>query len=42
MKVGANALAEFLDALIVWDAEAEIMAILRTNRTMKRLSARQQ
>ena len=40
MKVGENALAEFLDALIVW--EAEIVAILRTNRAMKRLSARQQ
>ena len=40
MKVGANALAEFLDALIVW--EAEIIAILRTNRAMKRLTARQQ
>ena len=39
MKVGENALAEFLDALIVW--EAEIVAILRTNRAMKRLSARQ-
>ena len=40
MKVGENALAEFLDALIVWDAE--IVAILWTNRAMKRLSARQQ
>ena len=40
MKVGDNVLAEFLDALIVW--EAEILAILRTNRGMKRLSARQQ
>ena len=40
MKVGANALGEFLDALIVW--EATIIAILRTNRAMKRLSARQQ
>ena len=40
MKVGKNALAEFLYALIVWGAE--IVAILRTNRTMKRLSARQQ
>ena len=29
MKVGENALAEFLDSLIVW--EAEIVAILRTN-----------
>ena len=38
MKVGENALAEFLDALVVW--EAEIVAILRTNRAMKRLSAR--
>ena len=40
MKVGENALAEFLDTLIVW--EAEIVAILRTNRAMKRLSAHQQ
>ena len=40
MKVGETALAEFLDSLIVW--EAEIVAILRTNRAMKRLSARQQ
>ena len=40
MKVGDNALAEFLDTLIVW--EAEILAILRTNQAMKRLSARQQ
>ena len=40
MKVGENALAEFLDALIVW--EAEMVAILRTNQAMKRLSARQQ
>ena len=40
MKVGENALAEFLDSLIVW--EAKIVAILRTNRAMKRLSARQQ
>ena len=40
MKVEENALAEFLDSLIVW--EAEIVAILRTNRAMKRLSARQQ
>ena len=40
MKVGENALAEFLDSLIVW--EAEIVAILRTNKAMKRLSARQQ
>ena len=38
MKVGENALAEFLDALIVW--EAEIVAILRTNRAMMHLSAR--
>ena len=38
MKVGENALAEFLDTLIVW--EAEIVAILRTNRAMKRLSTR--
>ena len=40
MKVGENALAEFLDTLIVW--EAEIVAILLTNQTMKRLSVRQQ
>ena len=40
MKVGENALAEFLDTLIV--LKAEIVAILRTNRAMKRLSARQQ
>ena len=40
MKVGKNAVAEFLDALIVW--EAKIVAILRTNQAMKRLSARQQ
>ena len=40
MKVGKTALAEFLDALIVW--EAEIVAILRTNQAMKRLIARQQ
>ena len=40
MKVGENALAEFLDTLIVSDAE--IVAILRTNRATKRLSARQQ
>ena len=40
MKVGDNALTEFLDSLIVW--KAEIVAILRTNRAMKRLSACQQ
>ena len=40
MKVGENALSEFLDALIVW--EAEIVAILRTNRAINRLSVRQQ
>ena len=40
MKVGENALAEFLETLIVW--EAEIVAILQTNRAMKRLNARQQ
>ena len=40
MKVGENALAEFLDSLIV--LEAEIVAILRTNRAMIRLSAGQQ
>ena len=40
MKVVANALAEFIDALIMW--KAEIIAILSTNRAIKRLSARQQ
>ena len=40
MKVGENALAEFLDSFIVW--EAEIVTIFRTNKAMKRLSARQQ
>ena len=40
IKVGENALTEFLDTLIFW--EEEIVAILRTNRAMKRLSARQQ
>ena len=40
MKVGENALAEFLNTLIVW--ESEIVAILRTNRAIQRLSARQQ
>ena len=40
MKIEANALAEFLDTLIVW--ESEIVAILRTNRAMKRVSARLQ
>ena len=40
MKVGENALAEFLDTFIVW--EAEIVANLRTNRAMKRLNIRQQ
>ena len=37
MKVGENALAEFLDSLIVW--KPEIVAIFQTSRTMKRLSA---
>ena len=40
MKVGKHALAEFLNTLIVY--EAEIVAKLRTNRAMNRLSARQQ
>ena len=40
MNIGEIALAEFLDSLIVW--EAEIFAILWTNRAMKRLSASQQ
>ena len=39
MIVEENALAEFLDSLIV--CEAEIVAILRTNRAMKRFSAHQ-
>ena len=40
MKDGENALAKFHDLLIVW--KAEIVAILRTNRAIKRLNARQQ
>ena len=40
MKVGENALSEFLDSLIVW--EAEIVRNLKTTQAMKRLSARQQ
>ena len=40
MNVGEKALADFLDTLIVW--EAKIVAILRTNRAMKRLIVRQQ
>ena len=36
MKVRENALAEFLDSQIVW--EAEINAILRSNQAMKRFS----
>ena len=40
MKVEETALAEFLDTRIVW--EAEIVAILRTNRAMTRLSDNQQ
>ena len=40
INVGDNALAEFLDTLIM--LEAEIMAILPTNRAIKRLSTRQQ
>ena len=40
MKVGENAFDEFLNTLIVW--KAEIVAILLTNRAMKRLSACQQ
>ena len=39
-KVGENALVEFLDTLIVW--EAEIVAKLRTNQAMNRRSVRQQ
>ena len=38
MKVEEKAIAELLDTLIVW--EAEIVAILRTNRPIKRLIAR--
>ena len=37
MKVGENALAEFLDVLIEW--ETAIVEELRTNRPMKRMSA---
>ena len=40
IKVIENALAAFLNTLIVW--EAEIVAILWTNRAMKRLSSSQQ
>ena len=40
MKVGNNALTELLDSLIV--LKADIVAILRTNRAIKRLSARHQ
>ena len=40
MKVEQNALAEFLDSLIMW--EAEIVAIFQTNQAMKHLSARKQ
>ena len=40
MNVRDNALGEFLDKLICWITE--IVAILSTNRTIKRLSARQQ
>ena len=38
MKVGEKALAEFFDTLLVW--KAKIVAIPRTNRAIKRLSAR--
>ena len=37
MKVGENALAEFLDVLIEW--ETAIVEEVRTNRPMKRMSA---
>ena len=37
VKVGENALAEFLDALIKW--ETAIVEELRTNRLIKRMSA---
>ena len=40
MKVGENALAEFVDTLIFW--EAEIVEKLRTNRAMNGLIASQQ
>ena len=40
MKFSKNALAEFLDALIV--LKAKIMEIFWTNRAIKRFSARQQ
>ena len=40
MKVGEIALAEFLDSLIVW--EAVIVAILRINQAITRLSVLQQ
>ena len=36
MKVGVNALGEFLDVLIEW--ETTIVEELRTNRPMKRMS----
>ena len=39
MKVGEYAVAEFLDSLIVW--EAEIVTILRTNLAIKRIIVRQ-
>ena len=39
IKVGENVLAEFIDTLIV--LEAEIIKKLRTNRAMNRLSVRQ-
>ena len=40
IKVGDNALAEFLDELLVW--EAVIVAIILTNRKTKSISALQQ
>ena len=38
MKVGENALTEFMDVLIEW--ETAIIEELRTNRPMKRMSAK--
>ena len=40
MKVGENALAEFINVLIEW--ETAIVEELRTNRPMKRMSALKQ
>ena len=40
MKVGENALAKFIDTLIVW--EAKIVEKLQTNQAINRFSALQQ